>query len=54
MYCSLFSWIQVENRARLDVKAQNFWGSNRRSAFFDIRVFTRVRVLVSSYAPSNC
>ena len=37
----------VEDAARLDVKAQNFWGSNRESAFFDIRVF-------NSYAPSNC
>ena len=37
----------VEDRARLDVKAQNFWDNSRSSAFFDVRVF-------NSHAPSNC
>ena len=29
----------TDDGARLDVKAQNFWDSNRSSAFFDVRVF---------------
>ena len=37
----------VEDGARLDIKAQNFWGRNRRNTFFDIRV-------LNSYLPSNC
>ena len=36
----------VEKRARLDIRAQNFWDRSKRSAFFDIRVF-------NSHAPSN-
>lgn len=37
----------VEDEARLDVKAQEFWDRSKSSAFFDVRVF-------NSYAPSNC
>ena len=37
----------VDDGARLDVKAQNFWDNSRSSAFFDVRVF-------NSHAPSNC
>ena len=37
----------VEDNARLDVKAQGFWGSNRQCAYFDVRVF-------NPQAPSNC
>ncbi|MDA8002745.1 MAG: hypothetical protein MPL62_15800, partial [Alphaproteobacteria bacterium] len=37
----------MDDRARLDVKAQNFWDSSRSSAYFDVRVF-------NSHAPSNC
>ena len=37
----------TEDNARLDVKAQGFWGSNREIAFFDVRVF-------NPYASSNC
>ena len=29
----------VEDGARLDIKAQGFWGGDRVSAFFDIWVF---------------
>ena len=36
----------VEANARQDIKAQGFWGSQRESAFFDVRVF-------NPYAPSN-
>ena len=35
-----------EDSARLDIKADNFWNGDRRSAFFDIRVFNPL-------APSN-
>ena len=37
----------TEDNARLDVKAQGFWGSNREITFFDVRVF-------NPYASSNC
>ena len=36
----------TENGARLDVKAQGFWGDRRQYAFFDVRVFNPL-------APSN-
>ena len=29
----------VEEGARLDIKAEGFWGNNRQCAFFDVRVF---------------
>ena len=29
----------IEEEARLDIKAQGFWGNDRQCAFFDIRVF---------------
>ena len=29
----------IEDGARLDVKAQGFWGNDRQCAFFDVRVF---------------
>ena len=34
-----------EEGARLDIVAQNFWGRDRQSAFFDVRVF-------NPYAPT--
>ena len=37
----------VQDDARLDIKAQDFWDHSKRSAFFDVRVF-------NSHAPSNC
>ena len=37
----------TEDNARLDIKAQGFWGSKRESTFFDVRVF-------NPYASSNC
>jgi len=37
----------TEDGARLDVRAQGFWGDKHQGAFFDIRVF-------NPYAPSNC
>ena len=37
----------VEDNARLDVKAQGFWGSNRQCAYFDVRVF-------NPHTPTNC
>ena len=36
----------VEDNARQDIRAQGFWGGQKESAFFDVRVF-------NSYAPSN-
>lgn len=36
----------VEANARQDIRAQGFWGGQRESAFFDVRVF-------NPYAPSN-
>ena len=36
----------VEDGARLDIRAQNFWDRSRRTTFFDVRVF-------NSHAPSN-
>ena len=38
--------INVEEGARLDIRAQDVWDSSKRSAYFDVRVF-------NSYAPSN-
>ena len=35
-----------EDNARQDIRAQGFWGGQKESAFFDIRVF-------NPYAPSN-
>lgn len=35
------------DEARLDVRAQGFWGDRHQSAFFDVRVFNPL-------APSNC
>ena len=37
----------TEDGARLDVRAQGFWGDKHQGAFFDITAFT-------PYAPSNC
>ena len=36
----------VKEGARLNIRAQDLWDSSKRSAYFDVRVF-------SSYAPSN-
>ena len=36
----------IEDEARLDIKAQDFWNKSRSSTFFDVRVF-------NPYAPSN-
>ena len=37
----------IQDDARLDIKAQDFCDCSKRSAFFDIKVF-------NSHAPSNC
>ena len=37
----------VEDNARLDVSAQEFWDKRRTTAFFDVKVF-------NAHAPSNC
>ena len=37
----------AEDGARLDIRAEGFWGDRQQSAFFDIRVFNPL-------APSNC
>ena len=37
----------TEDNARLDIKAQGFWGSKRKITFFDVRVF-------NPYVSSNC
>ena len=42
-----FRTSNVEDGARLDVRAQGFWGDKHRGAFFDVKVF-------NPYAPSNC
>ena len=36
----------TEDGARLDIRAQGFWGERHQSAFFDVRVF-------NPFAPSN-
>ena len=36
----------TEEGARVDIRAQNFWDTSKRSAFFNVRVF-------NSHAPSN-
>ena len=36
----------VEEQARLDIKAQNFWDNSKRSAYLDVRVF-------NAHAPTN-
>ena len=36
----------VEDEARLDIKAQEFWNKSGSSTFFDVQVF-------NPYAPSN-
>ena len=35
-----------QDEARLDIRAQGFWGERRQDAFFDVRVF-------NSHAPNN-
>ena len=37
----------TEDGARLDVRAEGFWGDRQQSAFFDVRVFNPL-------AQSNC
>ena len=37
----------VQDDARLDIKAQDFWDHSKRSTFLDVRVY-------NSHAPSNC
>ena len=37
----------MEDGARLDIRAQDLWDKSKRSTFFDVRVF-------NSHAPSNC
>ena len=34
-----FRSANVEDGARMDVRAESFWGPDRQSAFFDVRVF---------------
>ena len=36
-----------EEGARLDIVAQSFWGRDRQSAFFDVRVFKPIRTMLS-------
>ena len=36
-----------QDEARLDIRAQGFWGERRQDAFFDVRGF-------NPHAPSNC
>ena len=37
-----------EDGAQLDIVAQNFWGRDRQSAFFDVR-FKPIRTLLSEF-----
>ena len=37
----------IEDNARLNIRAQNFWDKSKRTTFFDVRVF-------NLHAPSNC
>ena len=34
-----YATANVEDHARVDVRARGFWGSNHQSAFFDVKVF---------------
>ena len=42
-----------EDDARLDIVAQSFWGRDRQSAFFDVRVFQPLRTLLSKFHHSS-
>ena len=44
----------VEDGARLDIKAQGFWGNDRQCAFFDVRVFNPLAHTYRSLPLSTC
>ena len=44
----------VEDGARLDVAAENFWGMDRQRAFFDIRVFNPLAPSYSTVPLAQC
>ena len=43
-----------EEGARLDIVAQNFWGRDRQSAFFDVRVFNPYAPTYRNSSMSQC
>ena len=44
----------VEEGARLDIKAQGFWVNNRQCAFFDVRVFNPLAPTYHSLPMATC
>ena len=44
----------VEEGARLDIKAQGFWGNDRQCAFFDVRVFNPLTHTYRSLPMATC
>ena len=44
----------VEEGARLDIKAQGFWGNDRQCAFFDVRVFNPFAHTYRSLPMATC
>ena len=44
----------VEDGARLDVAAENFWGMDRQHVFFDIRVFNSLALSYSTIPLAQC
>ena len=43
-----------EDGARLDIVAQSFWGRDRQSAFFDVRVFNPYAPCYRNSTPAQC
>ena len=44
----------VEEGARLDIKAQDFWGNDRQCAFFDVQVFNPLAHTYPSLPMATC
>ena len=44
----------VEEGARLDIKAQGFWGNDRQCSFFDVRVFNPLTHTYRSLPMATC
>jgi hypothetical protein len=48
------STANTEDGARVDIKAQGFWGNDRQCAFFDVRVFNPLAHTYRSLPLSTC
>ena len=49
-----YSTSNTQDGARLDVRAEGFWGDRRQSAFFDVRVFNPLAPSNRCLTPASC